>query len=377
VQFHDADLVTEWVGVYDESPPPRLVSESYKQLAKPLLGPTQRSRQPLDESEAIDTIVRAPPDDTVLADLEALASTIRRSPDAVEAYVARSVVFSKLRDYPSAVKDLSEVLRIDPHSVIGLINRANAYGLMRRYEEALADLNRVLSLQLQTKHRAQACYLRGRTYCRMDRLDEAERDLDEALDHAPNHLPALRYRSWVRFGKEQYGLCIEDCTTLIALSTTPDVFWRRGASYAAIGRPDDALADLNQAIRLSPSMIRAFLSRAYVHQHAGRYQEAISDFSSAVALRPGYVTALNCRAECHLTFGFFELAIKDCNTALELEPDNAHALMIRARSLSATGKRNEALADLDRAIELANADPSLSAELQARRLRIYNSAQPS
>lgn len=287
----------------------------------------------------------------------------------------RAAIYFGLQDYQLAIEDLSEVMQVSSDAAIALINRANAYAILGRYEEALEDIDEALSFNLALADHAQAFSIRGRIYCQTGRFEDAERDLSEVLRDVPNHASALKWRSKARFGIKQHDACIADCTTLIEMDTQArgDVRWRRGACYAAVHQNDRALIDLDQAIRLSPSMWRAWMSRAFVYQKLGKYEDAIRDFSAALQLRPQYVYGLDCRAECHLNFDRFEPAIADCRSALEIEPDNINALKIRARAFEASGHRQEALADLERAIELSQDNATLLAELRERRNAIRGS----
>jgi Flp pilus assembly protein TadD len=61
---------------------------------------------------------------------------------------------------------------------------------------------------------------------------------------------------------------------------------------AESGRYDGALADINEAIRLDPTMPFFLTYRGYVHEKTNRRAEAIADYRGALRLQPNYTLAL-------------------------------------------------------------------------------------
>src|SRR5438105_4759323 len=105
-----------------------------------------------------------------------------------------------------------------------------------------------------------------------------------------------------------------------------------GLSLALVDRADDAVGAFDQALRVNPRYVEAYLNRAVVLNHLGREQEAQTSMSRAAELgaadESGYPAVVaNKLANAHLSLGHdyraagaLELAIAQYRRALELRP---------------------------------------------------------
>ena len=62
--------------------------------------------------------------------------------------------------------------------------------------------------------------------------------------------------------------------------------YNRGIAKARLGRHQDAIADIDQAIQLRPDFADAYSNRGNTKVLLGRYQEAIADYDQAIRLQP-------------------------------------------------------------------------------------------
>lgn len=112
--------------------------------------------------------------------------------------------------------------------------------------------------------------------------------------------------------------------------------------------PDDAIRDLDQAIRLAPKL-------AKLYNHRGQYlsypffEKAIADFSEAIRLDPAYAVAWNNRGEVYKQIGRNDEAIRDFTEAIRLAPRYMHPMYNpyeqRAQAKEAIGDAKGAAAD--------------------------------
>jgi tetratricopeptide (TPR) repeat protein len=104
----------------------------------------------------------------------------------------------------------------------------------------------------------------------------------------------------------------------------------RHETYRAMGRYDEALANLNRAIELDPEDARAIGSRGQTYRLMGRYDEALADFNRAIELDPDLGWAIANRGETFRAMGRYDEALADLNRAIELDPENDDYIMKRA-----------------------------------------------
>ena len=165
-------------------------------------------------------------------------------------------------------------------------------------------------------------------------------------------------------------LQIAACNTLIESGRGNDhglsvAFYDRGNAYAQKGDFDHAIADYDQAIRLSRGMSIAFDNRGNAYREKGQYARALADYDELIRLNPTHAVALQNRCWVQFVMGQLSDALADCDQSLRLRPDTAHTLNARGFIHLKMGALDKAIADFDAA--LAN-DPKLASALYGRSL---------
>ena len=97
----------------------------------------------------------------------------------------------------------------------------------------------------------------------------------------------------------------------------------RGSALVRLGRPEDALRDLDRAVEIDPTAKLAFNNRAIALSILGKHVPAQADFNRAIELDPGYAKAYYNRGLSHAYSDRFALAARDYKKALELNPEYA------------------------------------------------------
>ncbi len=80
-----------------------------------------------------------------------------------------------------------------------------------------------------------------------------------------------------------------DAAQLLHSDQTPGanrIFYNRGQAEAAMHKWDDAIADFQRAITLSPPLAPLHHTLGLVYMDTGRYQDALAQFEAAIALKP-------------------------------------------------------------------------------------------
>ena len=103
------------------------------------------------------------------------------------------------------------------------------------------------------------------------------------------------------------------------------------------GKPKDAIAAYNQAIRLNQDYAEAYSNRGNVKNALGRHEDAIADCNQAIRLKPDLAEAYNNRGNAKSDLGRHEDAIADYNQAIYLKSDLAEAYNNRGHYEGRTG----------------------------------------
>jgi tetratricopeptide (TPR) repeat protein len=127
----------------------------------------------------------------------------------------------------------------------------------------------------------------------------------------------------------------------------------RGVAYVTLLDYDRALQDFTDAIRIAPTLARAFANRGAVHGAKQDFDKAIDDFTRVLALEPRSANAFADRAGMHRLTGSHDAAIRDYSEAIRINPAFGEAILNRAITLAGTSRCAEAIADFTRVLELS------------------------
>ena len=130
-----------------------------------------------------------------------------------------------------------------------------------------------------------------------------------------------------------------------------DAYLLRGRSYMALSRPEAAIADFTQAIRLRPADAEAYVERAQARLGREDYAGVIADCSAAIDRDSRLPLAFNLRGIAIRQSGNPQQSIADFTRAIDLAPDEANYFQ-RAATYQTLGQHALAIADLDQVIVL-------------------------
>ena len=153
---------------------------------------------------------------------------------------------------------------------------------------------------------------------------------------------------------------IEGCTKLIKQDTLDPMGRARayqGRAHAYMGKAayDQAITDLDQAIRLKPNDNGAYRTRGHAYHFKAEYHRAIVDFDQAIRLNPSDFVAYAYRGDTYREREQYDEAIADFDQAIHLNPSYPTAYLGRGRVYSAKGDKEPAIADFRKTLTL---DPS-------------------
>ena len=205
------------------------------------------------------------------------------------------------------------------------------------------------------------------------------------------HASALSNRgaAYSNTGKREQAMA--DLDVAIRLDpTNAFAHLNRGLTRHALGRHEAAIADLTEAIRLKPDWARAFAERGHILFLRGRQGGvsqhealalAIADFDEALRLAAGAPGVVSDReiGRIFLERGFARTlkgdhagAIADYDRALRQDPQHLQALFNRGMSLAMLGQRDRARADLRKVVELPAVSKSDRNSQEIARQRLAN-----
>lgn len=203
---------------------------------------------------------------------------------------------------------------------------------------------------------------RGEILADSQRLDEALRDFQAAIELDPKCSLAIHNRGVTFAQRNQYAAALRDFNRVIELNPGLAVAYRNRAELlSALDRTQDALADYDRAITSLPNDAALYLARASAKQRLGDFAGAAADIERALKLTSNDPAALVQRGNLAADQGRFADAEKDFRQAIQLNSKLAEAHRSLAW-LQATcpdakfRKPDQALAAAERAAELSPDD---------------------
>ncbi|SBT39068.1 tetratricopeptide repeat protein [Micromonospora auratinigra] len=186
-------------------------------------------------------------DDEALA---GYADAIRLGPPFPEAHYNRADVLAGLGQLEAALDDLSYVLELEPDNVDALVNRAGLYAVLDDAAALRADLDAGLALDGDNPHLL--CLL-GQSQAEQGRAAEAERSYRRALAADPRAVAAWSGLAALAFDAGDPSAAVGHLDRALAVGDDAALRYNRATAYRALGRYDDAVADLARAAELDPT----------------------------------------------------------------------------------------------------------------------------
>ncbi|MCA8923738.1 MAG: tetratricopeptide repeat protein [Planctomycetes bacterium] len=297
----------------------------------------------------------------------------------------RALAAREAGDWAQVVSACSEALRASPQEVRAWRLRGQARVERGEPREAVEDLTRGLELQPED---ARALAWRARAKRELElwesSLADAERALALGEEGAEVHLTAGIAAHWLR---ERTRALVHLDRAATANADDPLTWGYRGVTLWLEDRPQEALADLDEALRLDPGYRVARVTRAQVRAELGDTQGALDDLGEGLArdptnrrcleVRGGLLSDLERHAEAKADYerlaalapedawpwrqltharaslGDFPGAYEAGKRALELDPKSGPAWTNFGYACKGLGELSEAIEAFRRALEYA------------------------
>jgi len=177
---------------------------------------------------------------------------IELNPDFYWIITDRGQTYLTRGQYEEALLDFDRAIKLDPNYKWAIVSRSVTYLLMKRYDKALLDFDRAIKLDPKLDW---VITYRGETYRLMERYDEAIKDFDTAIKFDPNDYLAVGRRGHCHLKLQNYSQVFDDFNLMIEgdpilTKVSNDDYYYRAIALIALGKNDEAKADLQQAIKL-------------------------------------------------------------------------------------------------------------------------------
>ena len=143
---------------------------------------------------------------------------------------------------------------------------------------------------------------------------------------------------------------IQHFTAALEQNPTAEAHRRRAVAFAALGRYDEALQDLSEAIRRDPRNVVAYNDRGNVERKLGRLDDALAGFNQIVEQGVRHPAVYTNRGLVRADVGDYSSALEDYNAAVQLDPRFAPAWEAAGAARQVLGEYQRAIQNYERAV---------------------------
>ena len=300
-----------------------------------------------------------------------------------------------LGNHAGAIADYNRAIEWKPDTAEVYYNRGHSKAELGNHAGAIADYDSAIERKLDTP---EVYCNRGLSKAELGNHADAIADYDSVIERNPKYAEAHHCRGQANFDLGDYAGAITDYDRAIAHSTDFDsdlvttTRYNIGLCRIRLGELENAIADFDRFIDLSPGDPDGYYQRGICRIHRGDWDDAIADFIEAkslnrdlsvncyswiglakgkkkdyhgaleaydcsLALNPDFVPAHYNRGVTHADQGNHDSAISDFNRVIELDPEHAGSYLQRGYVKAIQGDHDGAIADYNQVMAL-NPDQS-------------------
>ena len=196
-------------------------------------------------------------------------------------------------------------------------------------------------------------HLLGLVHVQQGALERGVRHITEAIDVRPDFAEAHYNLGNALLSLGRPGEALASLERAIRLSPKDPLYhFERGNALKELGRGAEARQSFEATLALAPRYAEAHNNIGILLKDEDRFAEALGHYDKAISLKPGYAEAHSNRGNALKELERFSEALASYDQALRLKPDYAEAYSSRGNVLARLDRLEEALGSHDRAIQL-------------------------
>lgn len=268
----------------------------------------------------------------------------------------RSAANNNLSRHNEAIEDATRAIAIDPKHQASYLNRAFSYLVQRKFPEAVADCKKAESMKLTDVDIIHAEALNS-----MNRFDEALSVCQKAFERVETQASDVDLsglyvtRGNIYHGMRKPELAIKDFDEAIKLNPRCEpAYVNRSGSYLINGDVLKAQEELDNLARMKlPENLKAYpqYTQIRVFIKNKQWEKAWKAASMALEKYPDSPIMNSMVAYLHLHDKNYDEALKHINKSIEIDTFSREAHWIRHEIYEATGQAEDAAADKKIAVD--------------------------
>jgi eukaryotic-like serine/threonine-protein kinase len=288
------------------------------------------------------------------------------NPTTTERYgllVNRGALRFRRQQVDNAVKDFQEAIALRPGQVAAYVSLGQAYRQQGRFDAAVEQFTSAIGLKPEMpalyRSRALARLADGRPS--PEAIEASLRDFTETIrlerpgsaDSAADH--ARRARLLLRVGRPSEALADAE-NALRAVPDDPDALIVRVKSLLDLKRFDEVVGAADDALARGKPSAELFELRGLARSNRQEYSGAIQDYTQSLALDPNRPVPLIQRGWAYLVSDATKLALLDFDEAIRIAPNEPDAYNGRGFARVLLGQHQAGVLDAEESLRRGTPD---------------------
>jgi tetratricopeptide (TPR) repeat protein len=208
-------------------------------------------------------------------------------------YFSAANLYYFLRLDKNALENINAGLSLKPKNFDLLLLKTKILFSQQRFAEAEVIANEAV----KAKDMAIAYYYLGAVQHKLGKLNEAEKNLDQATNDK-NFADAFIELARVEIELKEFDYAVDNCTNVLLLINPDnvDALVTRSEAFHSIHEPQPAIDDITKAISLNKSNWRLYLLRGEYNLDFALYSSAADDYTLALGMNDTLIVAYRNRA---------------------------------------------------------------------------------
>ncbi len=235
--------------------------------------------------------------------------------------------------FPVICYGYAALQRTSKQMIAAIVGAAMALALMvstyARNDIWLSDFNFFNALLVTYPNSAVAHFSVGALYMKQGDYARAEEHINRATEIDPNNYKAWYDKGMLYMRQRKAREAFEAFSRCLAIKDYYKAYFSRAVIYRSIGKPQEAIADVDESIARQPNNAKAYFLKAQCMEELGNAPGAIDNYSRAIAIDDKDPQSFIHRGMAYGRTKQNGPALSDMDRAVSLAPTSGEALYFR------------------------------------------------
>ena len=241
--------------------------------------------------------------------IEVCDEIIELSPGYYPAYINRQEAYFNMQNAQKVIDDYHNATEIYPHHVKPYLLAQKVYYFYRQYDDSISVYKQAKEMNLSSPELE--LYYGKNLRLNTQSEEESEAALDFLLDLREN----------MQAAKEEHGSFTDEEESVYS-----EVLHEIARACADVGKFEEGIAVINDALALYPNDHELLSTKAYLHMDLENYAEAVKILESIIDQYPDHEYKHRSLAKAYENIGKKDEAVLYYQKTLEINPENVEVL---------------------------------------------------